>query len=228
MSVLVSDVLTYARQIAQTDSNGLTDAQGLLYANDALEYFIRDLIDRDIDAAQIQEAYTDLIVGTGSYAYPSDKFLLKTIEINTGSGTQQDFTQASKLDISNIQGTESFDWLRVNQDSQAPLFDDHGDTFEIFPTPTVGITGGLKIVYFLIPTEFASTSSVISYPASLDYRCLACKIVELYKKQLEKTESAVIFNQEYKERLGKIIRILAPESQQPIKPQALQMTGWNF
>ncbi len=33
---------------------------------------------------------------------------------------------------------------------------------------------------------------------------------------------------EYQRRLGKIITILAPGTQQPIQPTPLQITGWQF
>lgn len=223
-----NDILTYARYQCQTDTNGLSDTVGLAYANDALENFTRELIARDIDAAQVQESYTSTVSGTGTYAYPSDKYFLKTIEINTGSGAQTDYLQAEKIDVANLQGQTSFDFLRVNQNANEPLFDDRGDTFEIFPTPVAAIGAGIKIIYFLTPTEYSTTSSTLTYPVTLDYRCLASRVSSLYQKQMEKYNSAAVFEKEYQDRLQGIIRILQAESQQPISTQALQNSGWQY
>lgn len=223
-----NDIIAYARQIAQTDSNGLTDAQALMYLNDSLQNFTRALINRDVDASQIQEAYTSTVAGQGSYAYPPDKYMLKTIEVNTGTGSQNDYVQAYKVDISNLQAQTSFDWLRLNQTANNPLFNDHGDTFEIFPTPTSAIGAGIKIVYFLIPTEYSSTSSAVSYPVSLDYRALSCRVAALYNIQLEDADTAAMLQKEYQDRLDDIIRILSGGSEQPTQPQTIRLTGFEF
>ncbi len=224
---LVSDVLTYSRQLCQTDSNGLTDTLGLAFANDGLENMTRSLIQRNIDASQIQESYTPMVAGTGGYAYPANKYALKTIEVNYSDTTQGNFIQASKMDVSNIQSVTSFDYVRLNQPTQNPLFNDHGDTFEIFPTPITSL-GQIKIIYYLIPTEYSATGTALSYPQTLDYRCLGARVAALYAMSLEKTDWADGFNAEYNARLKDIINILAPQSQQPITPQPLNLTGWEY
>src|SRR5882724_6151136 len=140
----VSDVITYARQLSQTDSNGISDTLGIAFTNDALQDYIRDLIDRGIDAAQTQESYADLTTNNpNTYLWPSDMFALKTIEIDfTGAGGQN-FLQAQQYDVANIQNV-SFSYLRVNQPSTMPIIDNRGDTFELAPIPTTAIVGGVR------------------------------------------------------------------------------------
>lgn len=227
------DIITYARVLAQTDSNGISDTAGLAYANDALNDFIRELVARNIDAAQTQEAYTATTTNNpNTYAWPSDMYSLKTIEVDfTGSGGQN-YLQATSLEVANIQNV-SFDWLRLNQSAGTPLFDNRGDTFEIFPIPPLAVPAGLRIFYYLQPTEFANTSTTVTYPMMLDYRCLSAKVAYLYALTLEKggiTSGglAADMEAEYQKRLKRIIEILAPASQQPVTPLPLQMTGWNF
>ena len=227
MSV-VSDVLTYARQLAQTDSNGISDTLGLAFSNDALQNMTRSLIERNINASQTQETYTNLTTNSpNTYAWPADMFSLKTIEVNFTDTTQNNYQQALGFDVANIQNS-SFDWLRLNQPTTAPIFNNRGDTFEIFPTPINPITNGVKIFYFLTPTEYTTTASTISYPQSLDYRCLAARVASLYALSILNFDMATAMETEYQKRLKDIINILAPASQQPIQPVPLQLSGWNL
>lgn len=154
-------------------------------------------------------------------------FSLKTIEVNFQDQEQQNYLPAKAVDVANIQA-KSFDYLRVNQPTWQPLFDNRGDQFEIFPTPTTANTNGIKIFYFLTPTEALDVGTGIPYPISLDYRAASCLMTSRYYKTQNSPEMATVYAQEYADRIGKIINILAPSSQQPIQPTPLQMTGWNF
>lgn len=220
----VLQAITYARQLAQTDSNGISDTLGIAFANDALQDMTRSLLEKNIDAAQTQES-TANFTSSGTYAFPSDMFMLKTIEVNYADTTAINYLQAVPMDVANIQNA-SFDWLRTYQSRMSPLYDNRGDTFELFPTPTG--TGGMKIFYFLTPTEFTATSDVISYPQSLDYRALSAKMAAMYAKTQEAWDTAMTFEKEYDRRIQAIIRILAPSSQQPIKPEPLHISGFQF
>lgn len=223
MSVLVSDVITYARQKAQTDSNGITDTTGLAWANDALLDMTRLLLNRDIDASQIQEAYAS-VTSTGTFAWPSDMYALKTVEVNFTDSNQANYIQAGKVDIANLQGDTSFDYLRVYQPTTSPLFNNHGDTGEIFPNAAATV----KIFYFLTPTEYSATSTALSYPQTLDYRALGDKVVSSYYYSQGDIQMGERFANFYTARINDLIRILAPQSQQPITPQKLRITGWEF
>lgn len=225
----VLSVITYARQLAQTDSNGISDTDGIAFTNDALQNMTRSLLERDIDAAQTQESYTDITTASpNTYAWPVDMFALKTIEINFSDQSSNNYIQAERVDISNLQGNTSFSFLRANQPTSMPLVDNRGDTYEVFPTPLVANSQGIRLFYFLTPTEFSSTGDTINYPQNLDYRCLAVRVASLYKTSLGDLDAAASFDVEYKKRLDDIIKILAPGTQQPVKPQKLRMTGWNF
>lgn len=225
---LISDVVTYCRQKAQTDSNGITDTLGLAFANDALLDMTRELLKRDIDAAQTQESFTNLTTNApNTYAFPSDMYSLKTIEVNFTDGSQNNYLQAQAVEVANLQNM-SFDYLRLNQPTTSPLFDNRGDVYEIFPTPKIPITAGIKMFYFLTPTEYTATSNTIAYPQSLDYRCLGAFMLANYYESLEKVDMAQVWMARYKERLNGIINILAPSSQQPIQPTPLQISGWQF
>jgi len=224
----VLSAITFSQQLAQTDSNGIGSVLGLAFYNDALQTMTRDLINRGIDAAQTQEAYRNLTTDSpNTYLWPTDMYALKTIEINWSDAEEQNFIQAKPIDVSNIQ-RESFSWLRANQSQQYPLFDNRGDQFEIFPTPTSPNNNGIRIFYFLTPTEVTNVGQAINYPQTLDYRALSAKMAALYYKSQKNEKMAAIYDAEYLTRIDKIIKILAPSSQQPISPQSLSLTGWSY
>ncbi len=228
MATSVLSAIQFAQQLCQTDSNGIGSVLGIGLYNDALQTMTRDLVNRDIDAAQTQEAYRDLTTTSpNTYLWPSDMFMLKTIEVNFQDNSQQNYLQARSMDVANIQN-QSFDWLRANQPQQSPLFDNRGDQFEIFPTPTIANTAGIRIFYYLTPTEAPDVGTAINYPQTLDYRALSAKMASTYYKTQENPDMAQVYEQEYLQRIAKIINILAPGTQQPIQPQRLAITGWSF
>lgn len=225
----VSDAITYARQKAQTDLNGISDTNGLAWANSGLLDITRELIKRNIDASQVAEAYTtSLATDTppGQFAWPSTMWMLKTISVNYTDGNVSNLIQAKKLDVSNLQGQTSVDFVRLNQPTTDPQFTNHGDTGEIFPTPVSSAL--VKIFHYLQPTEYTSTSSTINYPQSLDYRVLGDKILESYYQSLENFDVAQQWGAQAIKKINDSINILAPQSQQPIAPVPLQLSGWNL
>jgi hypothetical protein len=228
MATSVLAAINYAEQLALTDANGIGSVLGLALYNDGIQTFTRDLINRNIDAAQTQEAYRDLTTTSpNTYLWPTDMYSLKTIEVNFQDQNQQNYIQALPMDVANIQNN-SFDWLRVNQPISMPVFDNRGDQFEIFPTPQNANTNGIRIFYFMTPTEAPDVGTAIPYPISLDYRAISCLMASRYYKTQSDPVMAGVYAQEYEDRISKIIRILSPSSQQPISPQGLQMSGWDF
>src|SRR3990167_1327452 len=131
----LATVGTFARAQTQSDSNGLTDSNLIVFANEALLDFRRRLIAKGVDASQLQEAYTSGTADQGTYLYPTDMFFLKAIEVNYQNTNDQDYVQAQQVDVSNLAGGASFSWLRKNANRSLPQFDDRGDWFEIFPNP---------------------------------------------------------------------------------------------
>ena len=226
----LANVLSFSRAQAQTDSNGLTDANGIIFANEAMLDFRRRFIAGGLDAAQVQEAYRDATIGTGTYLYPTDMFFLKTIEVNYTDTNEQNYLRTEQIDVSNLSGNNSFSWLRKNQPKTNPQFDDRGDWFEIFPTPQTGdnTTNAIRIFYYLEPTEFTATSDTIAYPDSLDYRTLGWRIASSYYYSLNKMDEGDRFNMKYGERVTQLISTLARGSQQPIQATTIQLTGWEF
>lgn len=228
MATSVLAAITYAQQLAQTDSNGIPSVLGLALYNDALQEWTRDMLNKNLDAAQTQEAYRNLTTDSpNTYLWPEDMYALKTIEVNWENNSQDNYIQAAVVDVANIQG-HSFSWLRQNQPQTDPLFDNRGDQFEIFPTPDIANVQGLRIFYFLKPTEVTDVGQAIVYPQLLDYRALSCKMASMYYKTQDDTDMATVYENEYQQRIGKIINIVSPGTQQPIRPQRLGMTGWNF
>ena len=224
----LSDTLSFSRTQAQTDSVGLTNANGIIFANEALLDFRRRLISAGIDAAQTQEAYADMTADTGTYLYPTDMFWLKAIELNYNGTVGQDYVTAIQVDVSNLPNMESFGWLRTNASTGHPYFDDRGDQFEVFPTPTTANSQGIRIFYFLEPTEYSAVSDTIAYPESLDYRALGWRIASNYYYSLGKMEEGDAFNLRYEERVKQLISTLGRGSQQPIQAVTQQCSGFEF
>ena len=224
----ISTVLQFSRRQTQSDSNSLTDALGIEFANEALLDYRRRLFSAGVDAAQLQEAYRDITADVGTYLYPTDMAWLKAIELNYADSTAQNYKTAQQVDVSNLPEGQSFGWLRENSQTDAPMWNDMGDWFEIFPTPDDTNAQGIRIFYFREPTEYTATTDDIAYPESLDHRILGWRLASNYYYSLNKFDEGDRFNLRYEERVKQLIATLSRGSQQPIKVQGLQMTGWNF
>lgn len=233
----LTNVLNYARAQAQTDSNGLTDANGIIFANEALEDFHRKLVKAGVDASQLQESYQTGTVNVGSYLYPTNTLFLKAIELNYSDTNASNYQTAQQVDVSNLPGG-SFSWLRGNASASSPQFDDRGDWFEIFPTPTSAhnLTQLMRIFYYLKPTEYAATSDTVAYPESLDAAILGWRIAANYMYSLGavigSSRSAHmqgdVFYAKYEERVKDYIATLSRGSQQPIQATTIQIDGFQF
>lgn len=226
----LSTVLNFARAQSLTDSNGLTDANGIIFANEALQDFHRRLVTAGVDASQLQEAYRDGAANTGTYLYPTDMLFLKAIELNYFDSNAQNYRLAQQVDVSNIAGDKSFSWLRQYADKYQPEFDDRGDWFEIFPTPTSAdnVSQLIRIFYFLKPTEYTATSDTIAYPENLDTTILGWRIAGSYFYSLSNFEAGLAFEQKYQERVKQYIATLGRGVQQPLKAKPIQVTGFEF
>lgn len=226
----LATILNFARAQALTDSNGLTDANGIIFANEALQDFHRRLVNSGVDASQLQESYRAAAVGTGTYLYPTDMLFLKTIELNYTDTNPTNYLRAEQVDIANLPNNSSFSWLRVNASKQNPQFDDRGDSYEIFPTPTLGdsVSQLIRIFYYLKPTEYAATTDTISYPESLDTTILGWRVAASYLYSLSNIGEGDAFNAKYEERVKQYIATLARGSQQPIQATPIPLNGFEF
>ncbi len=227
--MILSTVLSFARAQVQTDSNGLTDANGIIFANEGLQDFHRRLVEAGVDASQLQESYINGTANTGTYAYPVDMLALKTIELNYSDTNASNYQSASQVDVANLPNG-SFSWLRGNASPSAPMFDDRGDWYEIFPTPTSAnnLTQLIRIFYFLKPTEYTATSDTVAYPESLDTTILGWRIAGSYLYSLGNTEQGDMFNAKYEARVKDYIATLSRGSQQPIQATPILIDGWQF
>jgi len=225
--MVLSTVLAFARAQAQTDSNGLTNANGIIFANEALQDFHRRLVSSGVDASQLQESYMSGTASTGTYLYPTDMLFLKAIELDyTGAGGEA-YRRAEQVDVSNLPNG-SFSWLRENADAYSPLFDDRGDWFEIFPTPATAIANLMRIFYFLEPTQYTAVSDTVAYPESLDTAILGWRIAAMYKYSVQDFLTGDAYNQKYEERVLQYISTLSRGTQQPIQATPIQDNGWRY
>lgn len=227
--MILTTPLAAARAHAQTDSNGLTNSNGIIFANEALVDFHRQLVKAGVDASQLQEAYRDMTANIGTYLYPTDMLFLKAIEVDyTGTGGDS-YKRADQVDISNLPNG-SFSWLRENGSTSYPQFDDHGDWYEIFPTPVADATSGIRIFYFLKPNLYTSVSDTVAYPENADENILGFRIAANYKRSLESFDAALVLDAEYNKRVKDYIATLSRGAQQPL--QASQPNyynaGWNL
>jgi len=234
--MILSSVLAFARSVSQTDSNGLTDANGIIFANESNTDFHRRLIEHGVDASQVFEASITGIAGTGVYSYPTNPcsiIALKAIELNYSDTSANNYCVAQQVDISNLPGNTSFSWLRGNQNPAEPLFDDRGDKFEIFPTPTSAnnLTALVRLVGYAQPSVFISSISSVNYPESLDAGILGYRTAANYLYSLKGTENIIAgdkLNQKYDERVNQYIETLGRGSQQPLKTVPIQLDGWGY
>lgn len=236
MATTAAQLLTYCEQKTQAGTGTLNNATfGLNALNEAMITSRMEMIKRGVDASQLQESYVASVsapaTGNGStFAYPSDMWALKTIEVNMTDTNPGNYITATQLDVANIPGQSSFSWLRLNQPISSPLFDDRGDTYEIFPSfsASANKTNAIRLFYFLAPTPYSSTSSDIAYPDALNIYILATKICAIYFESLNKFQEADIWNARHEKELEKLNTTLARGSQQPAQPSPIPLTGFEY
>lgn len=234
--MVVSSILAFARSVAQTDSNGLTDANGIVFANESNADFHRRLIEHGVDASQVSEASITGVAGTGIYSYPVSPcsiIALKAIEMNYSDTSGNNYRVGQQVDISNLPANTSFSWLRGNQNPSEPLFDDRGDKFEVFPTPTAAnnLTAFIRLVGYAKPSIFTSSVSAVNYPENLDPGILGYRTAANYLYSLKGVENIVAgdkLNQKYDERVKQYIETLGRGSQQPLQAVPIQLDGWTY
>lgn len=226
----LSTPITFARAKAQTDSNGLSDASAIIFANEALEDFHRKLINENVDASQLTEVYRDGTAGTGTYLYPSDLLFLKAIELNYQNTSADEYIPADQIDVSNLPSGKGFGWWRTNANESNPKFDDRGDWYEIFPTPTSShnVSQLIRLFYYKKPTQYTATTDTVAYPENLDQAILGFRIAANYMRSKEKFEAADKLDIKYEEKVNDYINTLKRGTQMPLKAESLRLTGYEF
>jgi hypothetical protein len=155
---------------------------------------------------------------------------LKAIELNYANTNQQDYQTAQQVDVSNLAGGQSFSNLRQNANTASPQFDDRGDWYEIFPTPTAStsLSQLIRLFYYLKPTEYSSTSDTIQYPENLDTTILGWRIAASYLYSISQIDEGDKFNAKYEERVNQYIATLARGVQTPIQASPIPLSGFEF
>ncbi len=229
----LSDVIRQARLKALTDSNGLTDTDAIDYANEAILDLRMHLIGKreDLFNQEAKRSITSNEINIGAYpgkfTFPTDMYLLKSIEVNLQDPTNPLlFVTPEQIDASNLAEGVTLDFLRQNQPISSPMIDVHGDWFEIFPTPTQALTNALKINYFIAPQTFVATTDNINYPESLDYMVLAYKIASIYLENTSKDNTKQ--EAEYEKKTNQIIAVIGSGMQTPLQSKGLPISGWQY
>lgn len=231
MSTLATPI-QFARNITGSNSSSLTDSKAIAYATDTLFESRKAFAKYGVDAGQIQEVYFTPTAGVGQYNYPTNPpfFLLKAIEVNFNNTSQGNYLPAEKLDVSNTPTGFSFDYMRINQSAQKPLYDDHGNYFEVFPTPqaSMNLTNAIKIIYFIQPTAYATTTDGIAYPESIDPNILGYGIADKYLQSIFKFDQAGKMNEQMLKKIADTVPTLGTGGQMPVSPKSIPLSGAEF
>lgn len=237
MATTTGTLLTYVETSTQAGTGTLNNTTtGIPMLNDAMLDFRSELIKRGVDAAQTQESYANGASTTSggftysTFSWPSDMFRLKVLEVNMTDTNPQNYILAMPVDVANLPENTAFDYLRANQPTSEPVFDNRGDTYEIFPSFAYApnTTNAIHIIYYLTPTTYSTTSDTLNYPDSLDWYILAIKVKAIYYQSLGKFDEADYWEKQYQARLNKLHDSIAPGSQQPIQAQGLPLTGFEY
>lgn len=224
--------IQFARQITGTNNASLTDSKAIAFATDTLFESRKAFAKYGVDAGQIQEVYFTPTAGTGTYNYPTNPpfFLLKAIEVNFNNTNQGDYLPADKLDVSNTPTGFSFDYMRLNQSAQKPLYDDHGNWFEVFPTPTasMNLTNAIKIIYFIQPTAYVATTDGIAYPESIDPNIIGYGIADKYLQSIFKFDQSKEMHAQMLQKVSDTVPTLGTGGQMPVSPKGIPWSGGEF
>lgn len=239
-TVNLSTVAGIAREFSQTDSNGLTNQKVFDFANTSMLKMRKLLIERGIDAASLQETLGTITDAVGEYAYPTDYWLPKSMEINWFDTTSsQLYVPVEKIDNANLPKGVTVGWLRKNQSFNSPVIDFRGDNFEIFPTPLFSTWGGtaggtlasaIRFFYYLQPTLYTDNTGLtdsLSYPESIDYHSFARIISAHYDFSIgrigEKDLEEIV-----KLEVERLIQVIQGDGKMVTKTKSLPLYGWEY
>lgn len=236
MATQLSTPIQYARQIANTNSSSLTDSKAIAYATDALFVSRKEFAKYGVDAGEIAEVYFTPTAGVGVYNYPDGTgtppplYLLKAIEVNFNNTAQSNYLPAKKLDVSNTPAGYSFDYIRVNQSTLLPLYDDHGNNFEIFPTPqaNMNLVNAIKLIYFIQPVPFVAVTDGIGFPESNDPNILGYGIAANYLRSIFKYDEADKLEAKMLQKVATTVQTFGTGGQMPTSPASIPWTGGEF
>ena len=222
--------------MAGTNSSSLTDQACIDYASGALLDIRKAFIKGGVDVGNIQETYFTPTAGVGQYNYPQGPtppacMLIKTLWVNFNDTTQNNYVPVGKYDAGNLPEGTSLDYLRVNQPTADPIYDDHGSWFEILPTPQStfpNLTNAIKMIYFVLPTAYATTGDTVQYPENQDPDILAYGIQARHlRSQFKFTEADAMEKQMYS-RITNAVAMMGGGGQSTVSPTPIGLTGYEF
>lgn len=224
--------IQFARSITGSNSSSLTDSNAIIWATDGLLEYRRTLIKWGAAVGQTQESYMTPLAGVGQYNYNSSpqQWILKSVEINYNSTNQQDYKPAGKADTSNTPQSLSFDWLRVNQPANVPLYNDSGSFFEVFPTAqsNMNLVNAFKMIFYVQPTPYAATTDTLAFPESTDPNVIGYWIAAAYQRSLQRFDAADKLEAKGVLKAKEQSALWAVQGQQPVMPASIPWTGSTF
>lgn len=228
MATTVQEAIAYARiKVRDVNTEALTDADALKFASD-FEAKARRLIVQKRKSLFITGGTMDVLTSaSGIFDIPADVLLVKNVAIDlTGQGKKFPVTP---VDGANLPYHSTLQYLRESQPMATPLIDFRGDKFEIFPTPTVNVLGGLEWQGHLLPEPYTLVTDEVEYPFTQDIYALGNGIAALYLEPLDAERSAALA----KEAFGRVLEIIdmnGPGSQIPVKMTLTNpyLNGWNM
>lgn len=224
--------IQFARSIVGSNSSSLDDTRAIIWATDGLLEYRRTLIQMGAAVGQTQESYMTPLAGVAQYNYNTSpqQWMLKAIEVNYNSTNQQDYKPAGKADTSNTPQTLSFDWLRVNQSIQVPLYNDSGSFFEVFPTPqsNMNLTNAFKMIFYVQPTPYATTGDTLAFPEQTDPNVLGYWIAAAFLRSLSRFDAADRLEAKGMKKAREQAALWGMQGQQPTTPSSIPWSGGNF
>ena len=237
--MLLSTSIQNARTILKTDINGLVNSDAISLANEAQYAVIADLIKRGINAAEIQESYESATTQIGTYLWPPDLWMLKELMVNYQDTTETNYLEAKPIDGGNLPEGQNIQYIRANQPTSQPIFENRGDWFEIFPAPNStnnnNLTNFFWIFYFLAPTLFTSSVGdgsdvTVPYPLNLDPYLLSARIamIQALRGTEEQQTRASSYASLYAQKLDTVENIIKRPSQKQIQPTGIPDNGYVY
>lgn len=221
----IQEAIDYARTLARTNSTqALTDSDALQFATEFEREALRQIVKKG-KTIKMDETTYDVATGNGVTTLDDGVFLIRTVEVDlTGQGT---FQPCFPIDNANPPMYSTLQSLRNMQSPSTPLVDFRGDTFEIFPTPTLDVTDGIRVQQYVYPDAYTATSDEVSYPFSQDVYALGYGIASRYLAPLE-ADLSVGYAKEALKRVDDIVAMIGQGSMIPTKQTQTNpfRSGW--
>lgn len=241
------------RRASGTTVNSYPDAQCLVIANLAKTQIYQQIVDiREDFFGQISTA--TLVNNQDEYILPNDFYKLIRVELNytNTSGatltTDTDWVMASEWDESQrgqvapitvtglpgdvAGGSATWEWLRENQPTSAPLFNIYDQSVFIAPSfnlPASAIqNNGLKIWYIPFYPDYVASSDNVIYPFTVCVKAFAQFMAAEYFDSTGQTDRRDTAQEKYEVEMAKIKRLLTQVDISPVITEIPNDDGSNY